>query len=215
MSAQKNNVKKTVAVLLVFIALITGVYVAQQYPSKKKIDLSEFNGTLLKKPREINQFSLTGTDNQVFSNESLKGKWTLFFFGFTNCGFVCPTAMAELAKMYRILEESQVSPLPRVVLISIDPERDNQDKLKSYVKAFHKQFYGARGAEEVVREMTKEMGIAYAKIALPGSAEGENYDMQHSGAIMLFNPQGELAAFFTTPHQATLLAKDYSLLVTS
>jgi protein SCO1/2 len=59
------------------------------------------------------------------------------------------------------------------------------------------------------------MGIAYAKIALPSSAEGENYDMQHSGAIMLFNPQGELAAFFTTPHQATLLAKDYRLLVTS
>ncbi|MBA2651488.1 MAG: SCO family protein [Tatlockia sp.] len=215
MSAQKNRVTRTVVALLVFIALITGVFVSHQYHSKKKIDLNNFNGTFLEKPREVNQFSLTGIDTKPFDNESLKGQWTMIFFGFTNCGFVCPTAMAELAKMYRILEEKKVNPLPRVVMISIDPERDNEDKLKSYVTAFDSHFYGARGNEEVVRAMTKEMGIAYTKIALSPSESGETYDMQHSGAIMLFNPRGELNAFFTTPHQATLLAKDYRLLVSN
>lgn len=61
--------------------------------------------------------------------------------------------------------------------------------------------------------MTHEMGIAYAKINNKESSEPENYDIQHSGAVMLFNPQGELNAFFTTPHHADLLAKDYVLLV--
>ncbi|MBA3537723.1 MAG: SCO family protein [Tatlockia sp.] len=213
MSTQKNRVTSTIIVLIVFMALIAGLFVSQHLHSKKKVDLSEFNGTLLQKSRGINQFALTGIDNQPFTNASLKGQWTMVFFGFTNCGFVCPTTMAELAKMYRILEEKKVSPLPKVVMISIDPERDNPDKLNSYVKAFHSHFYGARGGEDVVREMTKEMGIAYTKIALSAPSDKDSYDMQHSGAVILFNPKGELSAFFTTPHQAGLLAKDYSLLV--
>ncbi|MBA2709287.1 MAG: SCO family protein [Tatlockia sp.] len=213
MSTRKNRVNSTVIVLIVFMALIAGVFVSGHLHKEKKVDLSEFNGTLLNKPREIKPFALTGIDNQPFTNENLKGQWTMVFFGFTNCGFVCPTTMAELAKMYHMLEENQTSHLPRVVMISIDPERDNQQKLKSYVQAFDKHFYGARGSMDIVSEMTKEMGIAYTKIALPATADGENYDMQHSGAVMLFNPQGELSAFFTTPHQAGLLAKDYRLLV--
>ncbi|MBA2657068.1 MAG: SCO family protein [Tatlockia sp.] len=213
MLAQKNGISKTVLTLLVIIALVTGIFVSQHYHSKKMVDRSQFNGTLLDKSRKVKPFALTGIDNQPFTNTSLKGQWTLIFFGFTNCGFVCPTAMAELGKMYRILEEKKVNPLPKVVMISIDPQRDTQNKLNSYVKAFHNHFYGARGDDEMVRQMTKEMGIAYAKVALPNSEEGANYDMQHSGALMLLNPEGELTAFFTTPHQATLLAKDYLLLV--
>ncbi len=213
MSTRKNRVTSTVIILIVFMALIAGLFVSEQFHKKKKVDYSEFNGTLLHKPREIKQFALTGIDNKPFSSENLKGQWTMVFFGFTNCGFVCPTTMAELAKMYSLLEKNHVSPLPRVVMISIDPERDNQEKLKAYVRAFNRNFYGARGSMDIVSEMTKEMGIAYTKIALPAKANAENYDMQHSGAVVLFNPEGELSAFFTTPHQAGLLAKDYQLLV--
>lgn len=175
--------------------------------------MNAFHGTLLEKPREIEQFSLTGIDNKSFTNASLQGQWTIVFFGFTNCGYVCPTTMAELNKMYRLLEEKKVKPLPQIVMVSVDPQRDSLDKLDHYVRAFNPHFYGARGDEDVVRKMTREMGIAYAKVELPNSQNSENYDMQHSAALMLFNPQGELTAFFTTPHQADLLAKDYQLLV--
>ena len=57
------------------------------------------------------------------------------------------------------------------------------------------------------------MGIAYAKIALQGSVDAQNYDIEHTGTVILFNPQGELSAFFTVPHKAPLLAKDYLLLI--
>ena len=97
-------------------------------------------------------------------------------------------------------------------MVSIDPKRDTLDKLSDYVKSFNPHFYGARGDNKAVKKMTREMGIAYAKIAL-SPADAQKYDIQHSGAIMLFNPQGELNAFFTTPHQADSLAQDYQLLV--
>ncbi|MDI1352858.1 MAG: SCO family protein, partial [bacterium] len=124
-----------------------------------------------------------------------------------------PTTMAELGKMYRLLEQKGVKDLPRVVMISIDPERDTLEKLGQYVTSFHSSFYGARGNEEAIKLMTYEMGIAYAKVNNTDITDSQSYDVQHSGALMLFNPQGELNVFFTTPHRADLLVKDYLLLV--
>ncbi|CAM2827759.1 SCO family protein [Legionella worsleiensis] len=213
MSIKIKGVTLTVTILLALASLFTGIFVSQHLHFKKKIDVAQFHGTYLENPRPINQFSLTGTDDTPFDNNSLQGQWTLIFFGFTNCGYLCPTTMAELGKMYRILEEKGVKKLPKVVMISIDPERDSLAKLSGYVHSFNHSFYGARGDEATIKSMTREMGIAYAKIINKDSGDSANYDIQHSGAVMLFNPQGELNAFFTTPHHANLLARDYMLLV--
>ncbi|KTC82335.1 SCO1/SenC family transporter protein [Legionella cherrii] len=213
MSLKAKSVTFTVVVLLALAGLFSGIFVGQHFHFKKKIDVTTFHGTYLENPRPVNRFQLTGIDEKSFDNKSLKGKWTLMFFGFTNCGYVCPTTMAELTKMYHILEDKGVKNLPRIVMISIDPERDSPEKLRGYVTSFHPNFYGARGDEESIKSMTREMGIAYAKVVEKGVDDATNYDIQHSGALMLFNPQGELNAFFTTPHHADLLAKDYLLLV--
>lgn len=213
MNTRIKRVNSTVIALLAIGALFTGLFVSQHIHAKKKIDVTQFHGTYLEHPRTVNEFSLTGTDNKMFTNANLQGHWTLVFFGFTNCGYICPTTMAELGKMYRILQDNKIKSLPQVVMISIDPQRDNTEKLNQYVTSFQPDFFGARGEEDAVKAMTKEMGIAYAKVANKEGSDPQNYDIQHSGAVMLFNPQGELNAFFTSPHHANLLAKDYMLLV--
>lgn len=213
MSEKNKGITKTVLVLIAFAALITGLFVSQHWHQSHKIDISQFNGTVLKKPRPVEAFNLQGIDGKPFNNETLKGQWTMVFFGFTNCGYLCPTTMTELAKTYQLLEQQHVTQLPKVVLISIDPQRDSLEKLKTYVALFNPQFYAARGEDKDIKKMTREFGIAYAKIAAPADKNPEDYDVQHSGTVMLFNPQGQLSAFFTTPQQADLLAKDYSLLV--
>lgn len=213
MSLKSKGVTLTVIFLLGCIGLFAGIFVSQHLHFKKKIDVANFHGTYLKKPRTVNPFALSGIDEMPFDNSSLQGQWTMVFFGFTNCGYLCPTTMAELGKMYRVLEKSGVKQLPRVVMISIDPDRDDLDKLSHYVKAFHPSFYGARGDDDSIKLMTREMGIAYAKVTNKDQADPQKYDVQHSGAVMLFNPQGELNAFFTTPHHAESLAKDYMMLV--
>ena len=214
MLTKKNRITLTVLVLIAIASLITGLFVSQHMSGRNKIDINQFHGTLLEKPREIEQFSLTGMDKVPFNNQSLQGQWTMVFFGFSNCGYLCPTTLAELAKMYRILEDKDVKPMPGIVFISIDPDRDTLKKLKNYTTGFNPHFYAARGKDEDVSKMAREMGIAYGKIASSSTTKDPaNYDVQHSGAVMLFNPQGELSAFFTTPHQAELLAADYQLLV--
>lgn len=212
MSSNKKGIFLTVIGLLAVGALFTGIFISQHLYGPKKINIADFHGTYLEKPRTVNQFTLTGMDEKAFDNTSLEGRWTMVFFGFTSCGYLCPTTMAELGKMYRLLEENGVKNLPRVVMISIDPERDSTDKLTHYVTAFHPSFYGARGEDSSIKAMTREMGIAYTKVMNKEGTEQKNYDIQHSGAVMLFNPKGELNAFFTTPHHADLLVKDYMLL---
>ncbi len=208
----KNRIVIAAIGLIAFLSLFAGFFISQKVQNKS-IDVQQFHGTFLDKPRVVQPFSLIGTDSVPFNNASLQGHWTMIFFGFTNCGSICPTTMAELGKMYRLLEKKGIKKLPNVVMISVDPEHDNLDKLSHYVKAFDPHFYGAQGDDDAINAMTKELGVAYAKINLPHEGDSENYDIEHTGTIMLFNPKGELNAFFTTPHYASLLAKDYLLLV--
>ncbi len=211
MPIKNNRMVISIIGFLAFIALIAGLYTAQSVRNGV-VDMRKFHGTFLDKPREVQSFVLTGIDGLPFNNASLKGHWTMLFFGFTSCGSICPTTMAELGKMYRLLQKKGAKKLPQVVMISVDPDRDSLDKLTQYVKAFDSHFYGASGDEHLINAMTKEMGIAYSKIAPKADEDPQNYDIEHTGTVILFNPQGQLSAFFTMPHYASLLAKDYLLL---
>ncbi len=198
-----------IGLLLAILALTSGMYMFNQVKRHELKKRQEFHGTLLSTPREIPPFNLEGMDNKLFNNRALHGKWTMIFFGFTHCGYVCPTTMAKLAKTYHLLEAKKHYPLPHVVFISIDPKRDTKARLSKYVKAFHPSFYAARGKDDQIKAMTQKMGIAYASVALKG--QPNNYDIQHTGAIMLINPDGKLIAFFTAPHDSAKLAQDYEL----
>ena len=99
MTGSKKRISLTVVGLVAFVALIAGVFVAQHLPEKRATATEQFKGTLLDKPRPINSFSLMGTDDVPFDNQSIQGHWTMIFFGFTNCGSICPVTMAELAIM--------------------------------------------------------------------------------------------------------------------
>lgn len=209
---KKNRITLTVIILLGFVALITGIFFAQHLTPRKNLNVKAFQGTLLQNPREISDFNLLGTNEAPFTKNSMKNHWTMVFLGFTNCGSICPTTMAELGKMYIILEEKKVSPLPQVVFISVDSERDDLKKIKQYTTAFNPHFIGARGEPEAIKTLANELGVAFEKSQI-NPENADQYDIQHNGAIMLFNPEGKLTAFFTMPHNAASLTADYQLLI--
>lgn len=212
MLQKKNRIMATVVVLMAIVGLSLGLFVSQYTHRAPKMDQSKFHGAWLDKPRVVSEFDLMGTDKAPFNNASLLHHWTMVFFGFTSCASICPTTMAELSKMMQLLEQQEVTPLPRVVLISLDPERDSKKALKQYVTAFNPHFIGARGAsEDAVKTLAQEIGIAYTKVASPGNKQ--QYNIDHTGTIMLFNPDGKLCAFFTMPHKSKDLAEDYRLVI--
>ena len=171
--------------------------------------VQQIDGVLLPEAIQIKNFHLTNNQGKAFTKDNLKNHWTMLFFGFTNCGMVCPTTMSELNKMYQILEkELPRDQLPQIVLISVDPERDSISRINDYVTAFNPHFIGARGNIETLE---KELHIIAVKMQVEGE-EKNNYTINHSAEIMLMNPDAKLQAFMSYPHKADQMVKDYKLI---
>ncbi len=163
--------------------------------------------TLLPAPKPVADFRLTDQAGQPFTLDNLKGRWTLAFFGYTHCPDVCPTSMAMLAQVQRQLErDSGAGALPQVVFFSVDPERDTPELLASFVPYFHDSFIGVSGDADVILKLTRQLGIIYGKTG--GSGAGD-YLVDHSAAIILFDPAGRFHALFNVPHNPERIASDF------
>lgn len=154
--------KKIIMFLLLMVFVIPAfvLYVSVIQPKMAAHQTAQINGVILPSPKEIENFKLTDNLGKPFSKKNLQGHWTMMFFGFTNCGMVCPTTLASLNEMYKTLQkELSDNQLPQVLLISVDPERDSVEKMNEYVTTFNPHFTGARGSmsETVALEKT----IAY------------------------------------------------------
>ncbi|MBK8160209.1 MAG: SCO family protein [Rhodospirillaceae bacterium] len=131
-------------------------------------------------------FKLIGTDGQEVTEAALKGKYSLFFFGFTFCPDACPTALNTFSLVLGKLgpDADKVQP----VFVSIDPARDTPAVLKEYLSSFDPRIMGLTGSPEVIAETAKSFRVYYAK-----QGEGEFYLMDHSTAIIVMNPEYEYA----------------------
>ncbi len=193
--------RKLVLGLVAAIAAALGLSLSLLLNLPKTIALQ--NGTLLETPRALPAFALTGADGKAFTNQDLAGHYTLMFTGFTSCPDICPATLTMLKAVAKKLP-SNAAPL-QVLFLSIDPERDTPERLKSYVNYFDANFKAATGPNQELDKLAMAMGFAYVKV--PGETPA-TYTMDHSTALILLNPQGQVQAYFTAPHQLQMLADD-------
>lgn len=165
------------------------------------------SGTQLPQPRALPAFTLVDQDARPYTAQQMQGRWTLLFPGFTHCPDVCPTTLAFLKQLNAGLDAAQ---RPRIVLLSVDPERDTPARLKDYVQHFDPAFVGVTAPEPQLAEIARAFGIAYAKV--PG-AGADSYQMDHSAALILLNPQAQIVAYFSPPFDQARLAADLRQLV--
>lgn len=213
-----SNSKLIITILLVMSMFVFGVFyfgMIKPYQHTKNIKELKIDGVLLPQAQVINDFHLTDNQGKPFAKDNLKGHWTMMFFGFTNCGMVCPTTMAALNQMYKTLQtQLPDSRLPQVVMVSVDPDRDSVERMNEYVLTFNPHFIGLRAEIEETVALEKQLHIAAAKIEADG--EGKNhYTINHTADILLFNPNGQLQAFLSFPHKADQMVKDYKLIISN
>ncbi|MGQ0698595.1 MAG: SCO family protein [Panacagrimonas sp.] len=192
-------------------ALIAGVVVASLFFKPATTGAVEISsGTLLPQPRPIPEFVLAGDDGQPFTPAALAGKWSVIFVGFTHCPDICPNTLGLLKNVHKQLA-AQNKRL-QVVLLSVDPERDTPEVLSRYVKYFDSSFVGATGPKEQLDPLGSALGFIYMKV--PG-ATPETYSVDHSSALILVNPQGQVAGYFTQPLKIEALTADLAKLIPS
>jgi len=184
-------------ILLALVAAAGGVWIAKRTGNSVPQLTS---GTWLPQPRPVPEVSLVDQSGQPFTAQSLKGHPTLLFFGFTHCPDVCPTTLARLAQ---VVKAANVPDL-KVLLVSVDPERDTPELLERYVHAFSPDFGGVTGKPEDIQRLAKEFGVAIAKVDMGG---GE-YTVDHSAVVSLLNRQGQRVALFTPPYEVAPVAAD-------
>ena len=159
--------------------------------------------SMVKNPPEMPGFSLTDHRGQSFSNEDLKGHWTLVLVGFTSCPDVCPYTLGNLE---HVLAEasSKISPdnLPKVVFLAVDPARDKAS-LAGYVNHFHPDFIGVTGEVGDVDAFVEGLDAFY-KLKKPNAAGF--YDVSHSADIRVLDPTGVLHATIETPMNAPIIS---------
>ena len=112
--------------LIILIALIAGAFGFYQFSSLPQPE----HALYYKSPRAIQPVQLTNHKGEKFTNQNFKGQWSWIFFGYTSCPDVCPTTLQELNFIYDDL--TQIAP-NQVLLVSVDPQRDSQEKLAQYV----------------------------------------------------------------------------------
>jgi protein SCO1 len=158
------------------------------------------SGTWLPQARTIGDFQLLDEAGQPFSAAGLRGHPTLLYFGFTHCPDVCPATLAKLAQV----KKTAAVPGLRVVLVSVDPQRDTPAVLSQYVHAFDPQFIGLTGDPAAIRKLAAQFSVAFNRVELPGG----DYTMDHSAAVFLLDGQAREVGVFTPPFDVKQLAQD-------
>ena len=172
--------------------------------------------TLLPQPRELPAFNLRQSDGTPLVAGELAGHWTLVFLGFTFCPDVCPTTLAELAQAQKQWETMPESTRPRVLFVSVDPERDTPGKTGEYAHAFHPDTLAATADVPALEKFATSLGFVFMKA--PGKHFDQNpqdYSVDHSAHIALLDPQGRLAGLIRPPLQPQAIADDLLRLTAS
>ena len=158
--------------------------------------------------KAIADFSLTDHNNNPFTPDSIEGAWTFWFFGFTHCPDICPITLGTLSATVNMLKSKyNIEDEIKIIFVSVDPERDEIAKLKTYTSAFSEYALGVTAAPEQLAPFLKNMGVIAVK--QPPQGESSDYLVDHSSSIFLIAPDTGISAFFGAPHNAEDIAQDF------
>jgi len=202
------GVRNTVFIIVAVIILFTSAFF-WKISQPRALSSSEMaaNGLVLfDTAREVLPFELNDHLGEKVTRDNFLGNWTMLFAGFTHCPDICPATMATLSKMYDFLDEKPRENL-QVIMLSVDPNRDSPEELAQYVPYFNEGFIGLTGDISVIANLATQLSIAVDYSYL--ESEEENYNVGHSGNIVLINPEGGYQGFFKPPFDPSLLKLTY------
>ncbi len=230
-----KNIMITVISCLVFVVLVLALTynrITGGGPERLTVEeLREVGALVYEEPVTLQPFSLQDHNGQEFSHNDLVGGWTLIFFGFTSCPDICPLTLTELNQFYQALPADTFGSDTRVVMVSVDPDRDNTQRLAEYMSSFHPDFVGLNGPYADVAALARQLFIAHtpppsqatAQVQVQAQGQGqdvhaghvmeqapEDYLIDHSGNILIINPEGQYYGFFEPAIQDRELTRAYN-----
>lgn len=151
-------------------------------------------------------FRLTDHNGKQRTLADFRGKVVVLFFGYTHCPDVCPTTLADLAHMMRLLGKD--ADRVQVLFVTVDPERDKPEMLAQYVPAFHPSFLALYGDAQATAQVASAFDVTYQK-----QKTSSGYNMDHTAGTFLIDPAGRVRLLAPYAQRAEWLADDVRLLL--
>ena len=144
-------------------------------------------------------FALVDQHGARFELQSLRGQAAMLFFGYTYCPDICPVTLSKMGRVYQLLEEHQQE--LTTLFVTVDPQRDTQEKLAEYLDYFAIDAIGLRGNKEEIDQVVRQYGAHYSL-----GEEQEAYLVDHSTYTYLIDPQGKVRFLFRRSDGPELMA---------
>jgi protein SCO1/2 len=153
-------------------------------------DDHNYSGVVAEPPAQAADVVLTGADGQVFRLSDLEGKWVMLFFGYTHCPDICPLTLAHVGRVLRELGPAAED--VRMVFVSVDPERDEPERLRKFASTFGPQILGVTGTRSEIDAAVKAYGARYEIDKASAKESAAGYTVNHSGNIYVIDPEQRL-----------------------
>ena len=194
----KSNFTWTIAscvvVMLVAVSLYVNKMTTKVHLSSEQ--LKDMGLYLIEPPRNLGSFNLMDSGGKEFLPKDFEGKWNMLFFGFTFCPDICPITMSMLSRIEKGLDIENQEKI-RIFLVTVDPDRDSPDQLKVYLENFSENFIGLTGGLDQIYNFATRVNAPFSPIS---NSKDPHYTVDHTGSIILINPEGNYAGFFRAPH---------------
>ena len=201
--------RSTVIILIVAFAAAAGLWTGQLWLQRGDATGPQLlTVKLFPQPRELPAFSLQQSDRTQLIPGELKGHWTIVFLGFTHCPDICPTTLAQLAQAQQQWAALPDATRPRVLFVSVDPERDSPDRIGEYAHAFHRDTLAATADIPALEAFARSLSLVFMKTPASEGAAADQYSVDHSAALAVLDPQGRMAGVVQPPLQPGALAAD-------
>ncbi len=187
-------------VFAVLIGLLAGNYLNTDNDAAQAI--REAGIIVLPTSRELPALQLTRTDGALQDTQKLTGQWSLVFFGYTFCPDICPTTLAELRQLKKLLPEDAKNNL-QILMVSVDPFRDSTEQLKLYLQYFDPEFVGLTGELTDIQTLSNALSIPF----IPGDTSKPRYTVDHSGNLAIISPDGRQHGFLRAPLDIAKIAE--------
>ncbi|MGY0619775.1 SCO family protein [Lysobacter sp. A378] len=209
--------RNTIIILVIAVAMGLGLWASQSYFSQSgSPSWPETRAvSLFDPPRTLPDFSLRQSDATQLVPGELKGHWTLVFLGFTHCPDVCPLTLTQMAQAQQQWESIPDAIRPRVLFISVDPERDTPDRIGEYANAFHRDTLAATADIPALENFARSLSLVFAKVPPEDGAPSNQYSVDHSATMAVLDPQGRMAGVLQPPFEPNAIAADMAALTSA
>ncbi len=138
------------------------------------------------------RFSLTDHHGRPVTENTYRDKFLLVYFGFTHCRAVCPASLNRTSEVLNLLGAN--SERVQALYISVDPERDTPQVMKTYLEEKYPRILGLTGTMEQVGAAKKVFHV-FAK-AKPDEEDPDGYVVPHTAFLFLIGPDGNYLTHF-------------------